>query len=373
VLSVGDPPNVGEGGSAVIVIGVDAHKQTHTVVAVDIAGRQLDELTVSAREDGHQQLLRFAARLDIDRIWAVEDCRHVSGALERFLLRSGQTVIRVPPKLMAGQRKAARTYGKSDPIDALAVARAAIREPDLPKARLAGPEREIALILDFRADLVSESTRTQSRLRWLLHDLDPDIVPAARALSKRGVLLTVGRRLARREQTVQVKVCREMIRVLLELVRRINALEAQLRPLVKRHAAALLAIPGVGVITAARLIAEIAHIDRFRTDAQLAIYAGAAPLDASSGKQRRHRLNRTGNRQLNSALHVIALTQARIHPPAREYLARRRSEGKTTTEAIRALKRHLARMIFRAFKALQTTSERASIPIQGAPSVGCLT
>src|SRR4051794_38544272 len=117
--------------------------------------------------------------------------------------------------------------------------------------------------------------------------------------------------------------------------------------MVRRHAPQLLAIPGVGILTAARLIAEIADIDRFRTDAQLAIYAGAAPLDASSGKQVRHRLNRTGNRQLNSALHVIALTQARIYAPAREYLQRRRSEGKTASEAIRALKRHLARMIFR--------------------------
>jgi transposase len=253
----------------------------------------------------------------------------------------------------------------------LAVARAAIREPNLPKARLAGPERDIALLLDLRADLVSDSTRMQSRLRWLLHDLDPDIVPAARALSNRGVLLTVGRRLARREQTVQVRVCREMVRVLLELVRRINDLEAQLRPLVRRQAAILLAIPGVGVLTAARLIAEIAHIDRFQTDAQLAIYAGAAPLDASSGKQRRHRLNRTGNRQLNSALHVIALTQIRIHPPAREYLARRRSEGKTTAEAIRALKRHLARMIFRTFKALHAAQTRTPIAIQTAPSTRC--
>lgn len=356
-----------------IVIGVDAHKQTHTAVAVDAAGRKLDEIEVSAREDGHEQLLRFAARLDLERIWAVEDCRHVTGALERFLLRSGQTVVRVPPKLVSRQRKSARSYGKSDPIDALAAAMAALREPGLPKARLAGPEREIALILDFRADLVAESTRMQSRLRWLLHDLDPDIVPAARALSNRGVLVTVARRLARREQTVQVRVCREMTRVLAELVRRINALEAQLRPLVRRHAAPLLAIPGVGVLTAARLIAEIADIDRFATDAQLALYAGVAPLDASSGKQRRHRLNRTGNRQLNSAFYVIALTQIRVHGPARAYLARRRSEGKSTTEAIRALKRHIVRHVFRIFKAIRTDQQQTPIAIQTAPNARCLT
>jgi transposase len=357
----------------VIVIGIDAHKYTHTLVAVDLAGRQLDTLTVDAGEDGHERMLRFAARLDIERLWAVEDCRHVTGALERFLLRCGQTVVRVPPKLMAGARRSARTFGKSDPIDALAVARAALREPDLPKARLGGVEREIALVLDFRADLVSESTRMQSRLRWLLHDLDPQLVPASRALSNRGILIALGRRLARREQTVQVSVCREMTRVLLELVNRINALEAQLRPMVRRYAPQLLLIPGVGILTAARLIAEIADIERFATDAKLALYAGAAPLDASSGRQVRHRLNRTGNRQLNSALHVIAITQARIHAPAREYLARRRAEGKTPTEAIRALKRHLARMIYRTFKALHAARSTQPIAVSSSPTLNCLT
>ena len=129
------------------------------------------------------------------------------------------------------------------------------------------------------------------------------------------------------------------------------------------------------MLTAARLIAEIAHVDRFRTvpTRSWPSTAGAAPLDASSGKQRRHRPNRTGNRQLNSALHVIALTQLRIHAPAREYVARRRSEGKTTSEAIRALKRHLARMIFRTFKALQAAQTRTPIAIQTSPSTRCLT
>ena len=117
--------------------------------------------------------LAFAAGHGEQRIWAIEDCRHVSGGLERFLLGAGETVLRVPPSLMAGARKGARTRGKSDPIDALAVARAAIREPDLPRAFLAGPEREIALLVNYRSRLVSERTRHSKRLRWLLHDLDP--------------------------------------------------------------------------------------------------------------------------------------------------------------------------------------------------------
>jgi transposase len=350
----------------VIVIGVDAHKATHTAVCVNgVTGERLGELTAEANADGHQSLLRLAERHSAGdaRVWALEDCRHVTGALERFLLRSGETVLRVPPKMLAGQRKSARSYGKSDSIDALAIARAALREPDLPRARLAGPEREIALLVDYRADLVSDTTRLSVRLRWLLHDLDPALEPAARGLSNHGVLVSLARRLARREPTVQTRICRELVRRLRDHCRQIKTIERDLLALVRVHGPELLAIPGCGVITAARLIAEIAGIDRFRTDAQLALYAGVAPLDASSGKQRRHRLNRTGNRQLNSALYTIALTQIRIHPPAREYYARRVSEGKTSTEAIRALKRHLARHIFHLLKRIAATKTQLPLPI----------
>jgi transposase len=140
------------------VIGVDAHKRTHTAAVVEAAtARAVRDITVSADEGGHARLLEFARRHGEQRIWAIEDCRHVSGALERFLLGAGETVVRVPPNLMAGARKSARTRGKSDPIDALAVARAAIREPDLPRAFLAGPEREVALLVNHRAHLVSEA------------------------------------------------------------------------------------------------------------------------------------------------------------------------------------------------------------------------
>src|SRR4051812_25762706 len=120
-MSAGDPPNVGEGGSGfMIVIGVDAHKRTHTAVAgCEATGRQLNELTGEATDAGHQRLLGFARRLDGERIWAIEDCRHVTRRLEGALLRAGERVLRVPPKLMAGARKSARGFGKSDPIDAL--------------------------------------------------------------------------------------------------------------------------------------------------------------------------------------------------------------------------------------------------------------
>jgi transposase len=189
-------------------------------------------------------------------------------------------------------------------------------------------------------------------------------------MRERHVLERLARRLRNLEQTTQVRVCRELVRRIGELYRSAKALERELAPLVKARARALLSLPGCGVLTAAKLIAEVGDVERFTSDAQLARYGGVAPLDASSGKQQRHRLNRTGNRQLNFALHIIAITQARIHDPARRYLARRSAEGKTTKEALRALKRHLARRVFRL---LQTVEESQPKPVPGLAPAKCLT
>ena len=147
-----------------VVLGTDAHKRSHTVVACDEVGAEVATVTVAATAQGHLRLVRWAARWT-QRRWAIEDCRALSRRLEGDLLRIGERVVRVPPKLMAGARRSARTAGKSDPIDALAVARAALREPDLPVARLDGPDREIRLLVDSRESLVKDRTAAQNRLR----------------------------------------------------------------------------------------------------------------------------------------------------------------------------------------------------------------
>jgi transposase len=332
----------------VIVIGVDPHKQSHTAVAVEGSSGELGaERTVRADRTGHEQLLQWARTIGAERLWALEDCRQVSIALERFLLASGERVVRVPPKLMAGARKSSREWGKSDAIDALAIARAALREPRLPVARLAGPEREIRLLADHRDDLVNERTRIQQRLRWHLHELELGLDLPAGCLDRHVWLDRLARRLSRAEQTTQVRICRELLNSCRDLTRRTRQLEREISDLVQQHAPALLSLPGCGPLTAAKLIGETAGVDRFKTDAQLAMHAGAAPLPASSGNHQRHRLNRHGNRQLNCALHRIAVNQGRCHPPARAYLARKQAEGRTRKEALRALKRHLARTIHR--------------------------
>jgi transposase len=341
----------------VIVVGVDPHKQTHTAVAVSQTSAELKgELTVKARAQGHEELLAWARGLDRERLFALEDCRHVSGALERFLIARGERVVRVAPKLMGQSRRSSRSYGKSDSIDALAVARAALSEPGLPEARLAGAELEVKLLLDHREDLVGEANRSSNRLRWHLHDIDPEIALARGRLDRTGWMERLARRLQRSKQTARVRICREQLRRLRSLAREIKAAEAKLAVLVRAQAPELLELPGCGTLCAAKLIAEVAGVERFADEAKLAMLAGVAPLDASSGRQQRHRLNRKGNRQLNLALHRIAVTQARVHPPARAYLERKRAEGKSRREALRCLKRHLARVIWRTLRT--ASSER---------------
>src|SRR6266516_2371768 len=269
-----------------IVIGVDVHKQSLTAVAVDEAGRMLDERTVAV---GSNELIGWAAELAEERLWALEDCRQLTRWLERQLLMRGEDLVRVPPKLMAPERRAGRARGKSDPIDALAVARAALREPDLSRPRPdEQPFRELKLLVDHREDLVDERRRAQQRLRWHLHQLDPSFVVPLRRLDRPLHLDRVGRWLARREQDVQVRVARELVTRCRSLTRTIAELARELEQRTAETAPALLELPGCAALTAAKLLAEVGPIDRFQTDAQLARHSGVAPLEASSGRVQRH-------------------------------------------------------------------------------------
>jgi transposase len=331
-----------------IVIGLDVRKRSVTAVAVEEAGRPLAERVIRV---GSDELLEWAAALENERLWAVEDCRRLTGWLERQLLSAGEELVRVPPKLTVPERRAGRTRGKSDPIDALAIARAAIREPGLSRAR---PDervyREIKLLVDHREDLIAQRTRGRQRLRWHLHRLDPTYEVPLRRLDRATQLERVARWLTRREQELQVRLARDLIAIIRQLNRTIGELDQELEQRTTEMAPALLALPGCAAITAAKLLAEIGPIDRFKSDAQLARHGGVAPLEASSGRTQRHRLDRGGNRQLNAALYRIALTQARYHPPARAYLERKRAERKSRREALRCLKRLLARVVFNTLK-----------------------
>ena len=344
-----------------VVLGIDAHKRTHTVVAVDEAGRQVGvRVTQATSTAAHLDLVRWAGRFGPDRRWAVEDCRHLSRRLERDLLAAGETLTRVPPKLMAHCRDSARTYGKSDPIDALAVARAALREPGLPSARLDGPERELRLLVDHREDLVAERTRMMNRLRWHLHELDPDWDPGPRTLTRHKTITAVTARLAGMDGLV-ARLAADLTARIAVLTAEARALEKEITVLTRQLAPSLLAVPGAGDLTAAKIVAETASIARFTSKDAYARHNGTAPLPVWSANKTRHRLSRTGNRQLNCALHRIAVTQIRCHPDARAYLQRRIDAGDSKTEALRALKRRLSDIVYRALLA-----DGTSVPLSQA-------
>jgi transposase len=334
-----------------VILGIDAHKRTHTVVAIDEAGRQLGtKTTMATTTEVHLELVRWAEQFGKERRWAVEDCRHLSRRLEADLLAAGERIVRVPPKLMAHARDAARTYGKSDPIDALAVARAALREPALPVAQLDGPSRELRLLVDHREDLVRDRTAHINRLRWHLHELDPSWDPDARALVRFKHLDALEARLDGPDEIV-ARIARDLVVRIRELTVEANLLEREIIERARSLAPSLLALTGAAGLTAAKIVAETADVRRFRSKDAFARHNGTAPLPVWSGNRVRHRLSRTGNRQLNCAIHRIAVTQKRCHEGAKAYIERRMANGNTKTEALRALKRRLSDVVYRALLA----------------------
>lgn len=339
-----------------VVVGADVHKRTHTFVAVDQVGRELGHRTFEAVTTGHYEAVRWArARFGDELVWAVEDCRHLSARLERDLLTAGQPVVRVPPKMMSEQRRIARTRGKSDPIDALAVARAFLRQPDLPVASHDHTSRELKLLVDRRDDLVQHRTSTINRLLWRVHELDPSWAPPPLSLSRTKHQNQLMSKLAGLDGVV-AELARDELADVIALTVRINALEKRISGLTEQAAPSLLALPGVGALTAAKLVGETAGVSRFKSEAAFARHAGIAPIPVWSGHTAgRVRLTRSGNRQLNAAIHRIAITQIRLDGLGKTYYEKKKSDGMSTPEALRCLKRRLARIVFNNLKTDQNT------------------
>ena len=332
-----------------IVLGADTHKSSHTIAAVDTAtGQVLGDKTIAVGNRGFAALVLWARGFDGERIWALEDCRHVSGALERFLIARGERVVRVSTRLMAGTRRSSRERGKSDQIDATLVARAALAAgiETLPTAALAGPELDLRLLVDHRERLVRARVALNSTLQWNLHDLWPELALPGGALFSKKWTAKIARRLARAEQTMRVRIARDELRRMRELTQTIKALQAEITVLVTEIAPQLVAEPGCGPLTAAKLVGA----ERFTSEAKLARAAGIAPIPASSGRTDRHRLDRGGNRQINAAIHRMAVTRARCDPETQNYITRKKTEGKTQRDAIRCLKRHLARRVWQLLR-----------------------
>ena len=338
-------------------IGIDTHKATLAVCLVDDLGTPLAERTFDNDPGGHRTLLDWTLEATTDVVIGIEGSASFGASVARFLAAAGRTVREVPPQLSRRERIRTRRAGKSDPGDALAIARVTAREPDLPPVRLADRSLEIQLLVKAREDVVLEMTRVRNRLHADLRVLAPGYGASATNLTTVRHQRTVAR-LLRGLDGVQAELARGRLSRLRALASEEHALAGRISARVDGHP--LLALPGAGALVTAKLVGEVGDVRRFRSADAFAALAGVAPIPASSGQTQRMRLNRGGNRQLNRAMYTIALSQAFHHPPAKAYIERKRAEGKTWREALRALKRQLIRTVFRLLQAGARSVELAA-------------
>jgi transposase len=333
-----------------VFVGVDSHKDTLATCVVDGAGREIAAATFENSPAGHAKLLRWMQVAgDIERVGV--ECSGTYGAgLGRFLVEQGVAAFEVPTKLSVRERRHLRRPGKSDPGDALAIARVTLREKLLPPLGRPQVADDLGVLVDFREELVLERTTAANRLHADLVVLCPGYNKQLRSLTT-AVALTRVLRLLRGNTALRADVARRRVARLRELDRQIADMAATISRRVKATRTTLTAIPGVGALTAARILADVGDVRRYPSADHFASANGTAPIPASSGRTVRHRLNRGGNRRLNKALYFVALTQAHYHPPARAYLDRKRAQGKTGREALRCLKRRLSDVVFRTLQA----------------------
>lgn len=321
-------------------IGIDAHKRNHTLVAVDDAGRQTGEKVVDSTSAGHADAIVWAVeRFGWVVEWAVEDNRAATALLEQDLLAANTwRVARVPPHLMARARALGRERGKSDPIDALAVARAAQQNPDLPVAVRDTVSWEIRQLVDRREDLVLQRVGMMHRIYGRVHLIDPSRRTPT-GLDSRGPREALGAFLRTRTGLL-AELARDELDDLEYLSRRIDSLTLRIVHRVDDLESSLLGLVGCGHLTAAKLIGEAANVDRFPSESAFARYCGVAPEPFWSGSTAgRMRPSPYGNRQVNTALHRIAVCQISKPGPGRSYYDHRRAKGDTGAAAIRRLKR----------------------------------
>ncbi|NIV87883.1 MAG: IS110 family transposase [Actinobacteria bacterium] len=337
-------------------MGCDVHLDTIAAAVVDGTGAEIEGVTVPNTVTGWEQLTGLVADYQIGTV-GIEGASGFGRRFAATLVAADIEVREVPTRLTARQRRTDGA-GKTDPGDARTIARATARGQG---SRWTNDDTlETVRVLHVRREhLVNTQTADINQLRALIVELDPAIASELKRLrSARDfrTLTTFEFPTNTRHQSTVVGLIRSIAQDCLDRLDQIRLLERQLETVMPPAGNALIAtLTGCSTVTAARILAEIAGTDRFGTDAKMAAWAGTAPLDASSGRQQRHRLNRGGNRQVNRALHTIIVTQTRHGGEAAHYLTRRLHEGKTRREAIRAAKRHLTRRIWKILHTHQLT------------------
>jgi transposase len=328
----------------VITIGIDPHKRSLTAAALDSHSQLLGQLRLPVSAQAGRQLLAWAAAWP-QRRWAVEGASGLGRPIAQLLIAAGEPVVDVPAKLAARARLLSTSSArKTDLADAGSVAAAALHHPQL---RPVAPEDQtvvLRLLSDRRQDLVAERTRTLSRLHVLLAELHPGGAPRQLTAARAAAVL-------RRTRTItpvdlaRKRIARELLADVGRLDRHIKTASQAIGTAVRDHGTTLTQVYGVGPILAAKLVGHSGDITRFPDRDHFASYTGTAPIEASSGDVRRHRLNRGGNRQLNTALHLIAVCQIRDPSPGQAYYQRKLDQAKTPEEARRSLKRHLSNVV----------------------------
>ena len=349
-----------------IIIGVDAHKSVHVAVALDDAGQEIGQWSGPNHAAGWQSLSRWAAELPEPPVWGIEGAWGYGRGLAQQLVAEGATVYEVNSRWTALGRRGARKRDKSDRHDARAVARFVRQEASaLPRVTREDNTVVLDLLTTEREATLAESTRLQNQLHARLLQIEPEYrthfrnLRSRRSLDKLEAYAPPGNGPVHAHRVAAVHRLTQRLRLALsqvdELTHQIEVYAEEFAPLTR--------LCGVKLLSAGALAGILGPGRRFSSDAQLAAYAGAAPLEASSAGPVRHRLNRGGNRRLNAVLYRIALSQARHSTEARAYLDRRIAEGKTKREARRALTRYIARAVWRLWQecAPVSISDRVSV------------
>lgn len=345
-----------------ITIGVDAHKSLHAALAVDDAGREVGSWHGPNSESGWQRMAAWATGLGDGRQWGIEGAWGYGRGLAQHLVSADETVYEINARWTAMRRRSAHKPGKTDQLDAHAIALFVRQESgELPRVLPDDETAVLELLTVQRESAQAEATRLRNQIHALLLQLDPEYRTHLPRLNSRAGLEAL-KSYSHQGSTLQrarARSVRQLAERLLLTLMHEKDLAAEIRQLAKASFSPLTRLCGVDLLTAGRLAAILGPGNRFSTDAQLAAYAGAAPLEASSAGHVRHRLNRGGNRRLNHVLYFIVLTQAHHLPAAKAYLDRRVSEGKSRREAHRALKRFIVRAIWKLWQECQQNRKAA--------------
>jgi transposase len=345
-------------------LGVDTHKKTHSLVGIDDQGRTCGTRTVANTPQGWTIALRWAREHADPCRWGIENSGSLGKGFAQFLLSHGESAVHeVSPQRTAQYRRRSRSQDKTDQADALAIARLLHAEGEaLPLVQADDASTELRLLSDHRDNLVAERTRLINQLHAQMLQIDPSYAEKSSALTSRaGVRSCRDLAVPDADGILQTRllIVRQLTDQLLRIWEEIEIVETAIRQRVAALETPLLQLCGVGTIVAARLIGALGCTPRIRSAAALAALAGIAPVAVSSGGRHGHRLNRGGNRQLNKAFHMIALSQLRHEPLARTYYAKKRAEGKTARSALRCLKRRLVDVVYR----LLLTSKPAAVEL----------